>query len=314
MNLSLARGFLYVCVLVAAPVYRASGQAQTPPAPAQPPAAQAPSLSQAPPAQTPPPPAPTVAQAPNQDNSGEGAFSFQAFYWLTKGHPDMFAGKTHVATTPGDLSFPGDAKYSPGVVVSFPAGSDNSVRVSYFRTQGTGNTVASKELNIFSTDFTTGDYLATRYTLQNVKVSLDFLSYPTPPTSKFRLKTLWEVQYLTLYSSVDGPLKPILVDSSGNLIPNTGEGTRYFFLPSFGAALEHTTTKNFRWEIRFSGFGIPHRAALWDGQAYIAYRIDRFELTAGYKGFYFKTSPKNDQYFKGTLSGAYVGLTWYPRF
>jgi hypothetical protein len=31
----------------------------------------------------------------------------------------------------------------------------------------------------------------------------------------------------------------------------------------------------------------------------------------GEKAFHFKTSPKDDNYLKATLSGAYVGLRWY---
>jgi hypothetical protein len=37
----------------------------------------------------------------------------------------------------------------------------------------------------------------------------------------------------------------------------------------------------------------------------------RLELRAGAKGFIFRTSPKSDYFFRGTLGGAFVGLRWY---
>ena len=306
MKPRLARGLLYSCLFLVAQAFQ--GHAQSTATPSQTPAA-----PQAPPAGQ---PAPRPQIQGQEENSGEGAISVQLYYWLTTtANPKMGAGSQHVATTPGDLDAMGKSKPSPGIVVSFPAGKDNSIRISYFRTQGDGNTTATKDLNLFSTDYTAGDYLATRYTLQDAKVSLDFLSYPTPIEGhKFRFKTLWEVQYVTIYSSVDAPLKPVAVDSSGTAISNTGEATKWFIFPSLGAAIEHTVSRNFRWEARFSGFGIPHHAALWDAQAFAAFRVDRVEVTAGYKGFFFKTSPNADQFLKATLSGAYVGVTWYPRW
>ncbi len=315
MKPSLPKGLLHFCLFLSAPALHAQQPAPAP-APAQTPSiAQPPASSQAPPPAQPPASAPRP-QGQGQYNSGEGALSLQLNYWLTVStQPILRPGENHISTSPGDLDNLGKSKPSPGAILSFPAGADNSLRISYFRTQGTGNQTASKDLTLFSTDFATGDYLATRYTLQDVKVSLDFLSYPTPVNaSKFRFKTLWEFQYVTIYSSVDAPLKPIFLDSSGNPIPNTGEGSRWFILPTLGAALEHTVTKNFRWEVRFSGFGIPHHASLWDGEASAAYRMNQFELTAGYKGFFFRTSSKSDQYLRGTLYGGFVGVTWYPKF
>jgi hypothetical protein len=62
-------------------------------------------------------------------------------------------------------------------------------------------------------------------------------------------------------------LKPITIDSSGNPISNTGQGTRWFIFPTFGAALQKNLTKHFAVEAQASGFGVPHRAATWDAEA-----------------------------------------------
>jgi hypothetical protein len=251
-----------------------------------------------------------------QQNTGDGVFSVQLYYWLTSTNPSLRDGKLkNPNANPGNFDFPGKATGTPGIVLSFPAGALNTLRLSYFQTQGRGDTFATGDLNIFATDLSKGDYLASRYKIQNVKLSLDYLSFPFPvKTSKLRLKTLWEIQYTSIKPSVDGPLRPYQTDSSGNLISNTGEGTEWFFYPTFGLALEHSVSKNFRWEAHASGFAFPHRATLWDAEASIAYRVGQFEVLAGGKGFHFKTSPKHEQYLYSTLSGAFVGLRWYPKF
>jgi hypothetical protein len=70
-------------------------------------------------------------------------------------------------------------------------------------------------------------------------------------------------------------------------------------------------TKHLRWELKGSGFGIPHHADIWDAQADVALRLSAFEIQVGARAYHFKTSPSTDQYFTDTLDGAYVGIRYY---
>ena len=49
-------------------------------------------------------------------------------------------------------------------------------------------------------------------------------------------------------------------------------------------------------------------------EAQLAYRMGPVEVFAGGGAFYFKTSPKQENYVKATLSGAFAGIRWYPKF
>lgn len=297
MKSHLGRGLLYTCFVFLN--LAGQGYAQQQPAPPQ------------------APPTPPAAPPPQeQRNTGDGAFSVELYYWLTSAEPSLRDGKLKSSTAnTGNFDFPGHSKATPGIILSAPVGADNTLRLSYFQTKGSGDTTATQDLNVFNTDLSKGDFLATRYKLQNVKLSLDYLSFPFPvQNSKFRLKTLWEIQFTTIRSSIDGPLRAYQTDSSGNVISNTGEGTEWFFYPTFGLAVERSVSRNFRWEARASGFAVPHYSTIWDAEASAAYRIGRFEAIVGGKGFHFKTSPKHQQYLYSTLSGVYVGMRWYPSF
>ena len=188
---------------------------------------------------------------------------------------------------------------------SIPAGKKNSLRFSYFRVQGSGDTVAATDLSLFSVGYTKGDRLYTKYKVQNVKVSWDFLSYTFH--NNIRFKTLWEAQATGFNTSVDSPLKP--TDSS--TVSYYGEGKKWLFYPTLGLGFEQAVSKNFRWEIKGSGFGLPKRGALADGEASAVFRLGKAEVLAGYKFFYVKTSPKSEFFFKQVLSGPYIGLRWY---
>ena len=244
--------------------------------------------------------------------TGDG-FSLTLFYWLTYGHPVMGTGHDNTNGEPSDLSTLGNAKQTPSFIASFPAGKNNSVRVSYFRTRGDGNIVPTQPLIIYGTSFLTGDYLATSYTLQDAKISLDYLSLPFPlKGSKLRLKTLWEVQAIWIRNTVDAPLRAGETDASGNPITTTGIGTNWFIYPSFGLGIDYLASKNFRFEVRASGFILPHLSTLWDTEATLNYRFGAFELEAGEKDFHFKTAPKHVEFIRDTLTGLFVGVRWYP--
>jgi len=290
---------LSVCFFLSAPVF----PQQTSTGTAQPQANPAPSSQPTAPAASPEIPL----------NTSDAQISVQLFYYAPFTQPDLHGGKANVGPYPGDLKYPGSPKRAPGIVASFPAGKNNTLRISYFRLQGDGNTTSPGYRTLFNTDFNPGDYLVTRYQVQNVKLSFDFLSYPFPPNpSRFRLRTLWEVQYTNIKNSIDAPLRPVQTDASGNPISNTATGSRWLIDPSFGVAIEKAFSGHFRVEAKASGFAFPHRAVIYDMEASASYRVGRYEISAGVRDFHFKTSPQNAQYLAATYPGVFVAIRYYP--
>ena len=57
------------------------------------------------------------------------------------------------------------------MILSFPGGKNNAVRVYYTRIQGNGNGYAPQDLNLYGSDFPAGAYISSYYTLQDVKIS-----------------------------------------------------------------------------------------------------------------------------------------------
>ncbi len=259
------------------------------------------------------PPAPAADDETERPLSSDGAPSVALFYWYTPSRPAMRTGKAAIDNASANLTFPRKDIYAPGVMLSLPAGGLHTLRASYFRTRGQGNTNAGENLAIFGVGYAPGDYLSVGYTLENAKLSLDFLSWPFPvhASQRFRIKTLWELQYTSISTRLDAPLKPTK-DENGDPIFNDGRGKNWFIYPTLGMGVQHLVTKHFRWEAQGSGFGLPGRAAIWDADAHLAYRQGKVEVMVGAKAFHFKTSPKQELYLRNTMSGAYVGLRWYP--
>ncbi|MBV9081150.1 MAG: hypothetical protein JOZ62_00630 [Acidobacteriaceae bacterium] len=260
-------------------------------------------------------PAPSVApgqKPPPQEASiiEDGGFSVEPLYWLNRAQPALHGG----AMSSGFefLPYSGHAKPADGAMLSFPAGKQNSLRVSYFRVQGSGNSVLSADTTVFGQAFNSGDLVTQSYTLQSAKISWDYLSYTWyRPSAKLRLKTLYEVQYVNVKTALAAPFKEITVDTSGNTSTNTASGSKSLVYPSLGVELEEALGKHFRWELKGSGFAIPHRPTLWDAEASLVVHLSHAEVLVGGKAFHFKTSPKADQYFTDTLYGPYVGIRWY---
>lgn len=251
-------------------------------------------------------------------DTSDGHTSVKVFYWYTQTHPAMFTGKGADSNVDSTTTFPGTTKPTPGVEISFPAGKNNTIRLSYFRTQGSGDTVAGtppagKGTVIWGSNFNPGDLLANSFTLQSAKISLDYLSWPFPLNNRrFRVKTLWEVQYINIRSGVSAPFAPT-TDTAGNAIQTSGTGSNWFIWPSLGMGVEIMASKHFRFEAKGSGFAIPHHSTIWDTEGFFAYRTGQFEIDFGGKAFHFKTSPKQPEYLRATMPGAYVGIRWYPK-
>jgi hypothetical protein len=252
------------------------------------------------------------------NDTSDGKTSIQLLYWYNPTHPKMLTGKGADPGVDTDLNFGGTSKPSPGGEIAFPIGKYHTLRLSYFRTQGSGDTTAGslptgKGFAVWSALFNPGDRLNTTYTLQNGKISLDYTSWPFPVSNaRFRVKTLWEVQYTTIKSSVNAPFSP-QTDASGNAIQTYGSGSNWFISPTIGLGVEYMATKHFRFEAKGSGFAFPHRWAIADGEAFFAYKAGQIEVDFGAKAFYFKTSPKRAEYIHATLPGAFVGIRWYPK-
>ncbi len=258
-----------------------------------------------------PPPMPTTAPP---FYAGDGVSITLQYGYLT-GHPFMGTGQGNGNGEPSSLNYGGHPRPSPAAIVSFPVGKHNALRVSYFRIQGDGNSTASQPLVIYNTNYYQGDYLASNYNLQSVKMSLDYLSWPFPvKDSKFHIKTLWEVQYVNIGTNVDAPLRHGQTDAAGSPITTMAYGKDWFIYPSLGLGADYLISQRLRFEARASGFAIPHHSTLWDTEASLNYRWGKMEVQAGAKAFHFRTSPLRVEYVHSTFMSVFVGLRWYPEY
>jgi hypothetical protein len=285
--------------------------AQQPAAPVAPPAQQ--TATQAPAPTTPPPP---VIMQPGQFN-GSDSWSITLQEWLAVGHPVMGTGHVNDSGEPSTLDYAGHPRPIPGAVLTIPIGKQHhhALHASYFRVQGIGNSIAPANVILFGVNYYTGDYLAVHYTMQNARVGFDYLSWPFPvKDSKFHIKTLYDITYTTILTSVDAPYRHGTTDASGNLINTNGQGTDWFIYPSFGLGIDYLFSHKLRFEGRASGFIFPHRSTIYDAEASLNYRLGKFEVEGGLKTFHFKTSPGRNEYVLSTYPGVYVGLRWYPTY
>jgi hypothetical protein len=308
VTINLRTPLLYSClVFLASSSQCYSQQPQAPVTPGAPqPASQQPETSSSKPG------AKAAAAPDDSENTGDGQLSVEPLGWLSTSKPLLRGGATDLNTYPSTIQFPDRRPISPGFLLSIPAGKYNTLRISYFQTQRSANVIANQNLTVYSVDYAPGDVLATGYKLQNVKATWDYLSFPFPPAGhNFRLKTLWGVQYTTINSTIDAPLKAVVNDSSGNPIPNSGAATRWIIYPSLGLGVEYSVSKFFRFEAEASGFAVPYHAVIYDAEGSAAIRAHHVEVLLGYKTFHFKTSPKQDDYVSSNMFGPYVGIRYY---
>jgi hypothetical protein len=316
-----------LCLLLA--VATGWAQNQTPPAPSAPaPSIPAPAPTTTPAATTPAATPPVTATSTRRQetsspiNTGNG-LSIEPIYWLVKGIPVLLAGDAWLAgagtspgalvdnaANPGSLNYTGKLNRSPGARVSIPVSKNATIRVSYFKANSfTGLTTAPGNLNLYAQAITGGDVLTTSSDLEGFKLSYDYLTYFWKHgNSELRLKTLYEIQYISVNSEVDD----FQVDTTGALINiNPIIGSQSVFLPTFGLGLEHTLSRHFRWEARGTGFGLLHRGDIVDAEGEIAFRVSHFEVLGGARWLHFKTTPQAAQYNVETMSGPYVSLRYY---
>lgn len=310
MKVTLPSGWLLLC-LSALPSYL-YGQNQTPATPPStaPTAPSVPPASAAPASDTTPPSPSALAPpkyTPNYVNTGSG-LSIEPVYWLPHGQPLLHTGDYNTTGTDGSFDYPGTLGRALSGNVVVPAGKGASVRFSYFQTTISGGTTAPQNLNLFGTPINAGDPVASQAKITDFKLSYDFVTYYWNfKGGDLRLKTLYEMQYFSVDSSIDD--FQLQTNGTYNIVP-TG-GTKSIIAPTFGVGLDQTVSKHFRWEARGSGWALPHRSKIGDTEADIAVRYGYAELVAGARVYYFRTSRRADHFNDGTLYGPYVGLRLY---
>ena len=255
------------------------------------------------PAQT-PQTAPAQAQKPAvPDYPDPRTITVGVFYWLTGPgtDPNLLTGRA--ATDLETLNDLGKPHKSPDVQIDVPITRTGQLRFEGFLTKGTGNQTSTTSTDLFGTQFNVGDKLSTQYQITGAKLYLEDLLFPHKfPVAKFRVRSLWEVQFVQIKSTIDAPLV-----TAGE----TGTGTQKLIFPTFGLAAEYALTPHILLRAAGSGFGLYHKADLWDGEATVSYRRGPIEIVGGGKAFHFKTSPNSTEYVTATLTGAFVGLRWH---
>ena len=271
------------------------------------------------PQQQPPPPLPKV---PDVRQPGETGFSIGVMGWFPVQAPTIDKGHAADWTQPTNTKFAGKPKYSPEGDIGIALGLHNALRFTYFQDRASGNlTSGASDLRIWDVVYPAQNVLATDYKIQSAKISFDYLTWPYPVESrKFRLKTLWQVQYLNIKTSLNAPLIPVvdssgnpLVDATGNPLDYHSQGSKSVILPTLGIGLAEYVNRHLRLELNGSGFTIPHHSTIWDGDASANFRYGHWELRVGAKAFHFKTSTQADFFFKQTLASGIVGVRWYSQ-
>jgi hypothetical protein len=206
------------------------------------------------------------------------------------------------ATQSSSFRFPGNGKPAEGVIITTPAGRGNQLEFTYFQTKAQGNVLAPVNTTLFTQFYPQSDIINGTYKIQHGKAVWNYLSYPDPPgTSKFRFRTMWGVSYTSINARFNTPQ---------DYATSPVEGSRTLIYPSLGVGVEYHFSRNFYFEMRGSGFILPHKSAQGDGEAKISARFGRLDILVGGRDFYFKTSPNKDYYFKANMWGPYGGLRW----
>ncbi len=296
------------------------------PPPQSQPAAVPATPAQAPADQTPPPStgpnitvAPELPKYPDVRMPGESGWSLGVNFWEPREHPIFDAGRAYQFTQSARVTMQGTPKFADGVDFGVALGQHNALRISWFTARAAGDFVSAQDLTLFNQTYLAGTYVSTNYSVQNLKISFDYLSWPFPVESRrFRLLSLWQVQYTTVRGAFDAPQLPLvdsagnpLIDANGNPVSYAAEGSRWFISPTFGIGAHEYITKNFRVEVNASGFAVPHHWTIWDTDATLNYRIGHLEVRGGLKGFHYKTSTGSDFFIHNTMLSPMVSVRWY---
>lgn len=279
------------------------------------------------PQQTAPPPPPTPDQISTTQNTklpppppkvidvrmpGEAGISIGVIGWRPFGDQYLDKGHESAFTAPSFLRLANSSHGAFGAEVGVAAGLHNTIKASYFYSKTNGSVTPSNDIVVFGQGYTAGSRLTTNAKLSNYKLSYEYLTWPYPVERRhFRLKTLWQMQYITMRTIYDDPLKSSTPDVNGAITSYAVLGSKSFFTPAFGIGIHEYATRNFHFEADVSGFAWPHRFQLLDSEVTIGYRVGKIEVRGGLKAFHFRTSPKADYFYRGTISGAFVGVRWH---
>jgi hypothetical protein len=264
--------------------------------------------------------APTLPpKAPDVRQPGETGWWITLNGFFPNQQPVFDKGRAATFDTASRTSLAGSPKYAAGGELGVALGLHNALRFTYFESRASGDFTSGTDLQIWDQAYTAGTYLSTNYRLQNAKISFDFLTWPYPVESrKFRLKTLWQLQYTNVQTTFDAPLLPLfdsagnpIVDSSGNQISYVGTGSHWFISPEIGLGVAYFSGRHVRFEANAAGFTIPHHNTVWDVDATANLKYGHFELRLGAKAFHFKTSTQAEFFDHGTYAGPFVGIRWY---
>jgi hypothetical protein len=285
--ISVPKTVLSVCVLAA---LQLASPAQEPPNPA-----------------APPPPAPQAPRPPAAEDRDTFGPSIGLFYWYNPNHFHLRSGNEAIAgDNPANLDYPGKNQGTPGAIITFPAGRYNSLQISYFRTRGTGTGPTPSAVKIFDQSFSAGEVLNTKYWMQAVKVSWDYLTWPVPPDeTSFRIKTLWQIHYVATKSELVAPA----LETETTTTFTTKNHT--MFLPAIGFGFEKRFNRSLRWELKGSGMAWPKRSRLWDAETFFAVRRRHLEMKFGGRALHFRTSTNKPDYIYATLPGGFVEVSWH---
>lgn len=268
-----------------------------------------PGVQAPPPATSPTAPAPPVTATPAKPSAPDypdpRTFTIGLFYWFTSvsnTQPDLLTGRA--ALDYETLMNLGKPRNTPGLQINIPISRTGEIKFEGFVLKGDGSqTIGANPPDLFGTQFSTGDIASSQYQIKGAKLYLDDLLFPHKfPVAKFRVKSLWEVQWLRAKTTIDAP---------NVLTGQTGSGNPQLILPEFGLAAEYAISPHVLLRASGAGFGLYHKADVWDADGTISYRVHSWEVLGGYKALHFKTSPQSSEYFIGTFTGAYVGIRYH---
>src|SRR3954454_1734176 len=271
--------------------------------------------------QIPGPPAPPP-RLPDVRQPGETGWWLGLNVSFPTQKPIFDKGRGATFTDPSRVEMQGKPKYLPAAELGIAVGLHNTLRFSYFEAKAGGNIPSiPNQLHLWDQTYETGTFLATDYKVQHGKMSFEYLTWPFPVESRrFRLKTLWQVQYTSIRTTFDAPQKPVIdengnpiLDSAGNLISYVGLGTKYFISPEFGLGASYYSGRHIRWEANAAGFTWPQWTTIWDADTSLNFKYGHMELRVGAKAFHYKTSTNSEHYGRGTLGSAFVGVRWYSQ-
>jgi hypothetical protein len=281
-------------------------------APAQTPAPQSPSAQSAPiPASPAPPAAPAVKPAP--DYPDPRGLMLGAFYFTTQSYRGGDISSGHQATAFEDVYNLGKGHGTPGFEASYPITRTGTVYGEYWVAKYDGNQNLAYQTNPFAQTYLAGSTIATTEKVEHSRFYLDDLLWPHLfPVPRFRVKSIWAVEWTKVSATVDTPGVQASTSATGLTSGGPIAAAHSVILPEFGLAAEYALTPHVLARFDVMGFGIPHHADTWESDAYLSVRRHSIEVVVGGKALHYKTTAQSSDYFIGNVFGGYLELRWHP--